>query len=181
MIVLSTEWDRMTESVYILLLYISATKGELFIKICESSSGHHCCAAGMAGSEYWVMQHTGSWASLDIECRLESEPYSHLVILDSRAESNCIIKYLMDEYGGAQKRYAIGLKSPDEYRGVYEWRGTDAPPEFTNWAAGYPKDNPYVYMTVGVSGSAQNGRWADTTANDLNLFGICERNKESKV
>ena len=108
-----------------LLLPFLCTHGEYFVNICESSSGHHCCAPGMETSEYWVMKHTGSWASLDIECRLESEPYSHLVMLETRGESDCIVKYLTDEYGEAQKKYAIGLKSPDEYRGVYEWRGSE--------------------------------------------------------
>ena len=157
------------------LLYF--TNAEQFINICESSSGHHCCSPGMLESEYWVMQHTGSWSSLDIECRLENEPHSHLVIFENRGENDCLVKYLMDEYGGAQQRYAIGLKSPDEYRGVYEWRGTDATPEFTNWATGAPQDKPFVFITVGTTGSAQNGRWGDTTASDFNLFGICERNK----
>ena len=130
----------------------------------------------MNESEYWIMQHTGTWNNLDIECRLESDPYSHLVILDNRGENDCLIKYLTDEYGDAQKRFAIGLKSPDEYRGVYEWRGTDATPEFTNWATNYPRDNPYVFVTIGT-GAAQNGKWGDTTANDNNLYGICERTK----
>ena len=171
---MSVRYSVMKYSLIMSLLPL--TSGELFINVCESSSGHHCCSPGMAGSEYWVMQHTGSWASMDIECRLESEPHSHLVIFENRGESDCMVKYLTDEYGGVQKRYAIGLKSPDEYRGVYEWKGRDTTPEFTNWATGFPTDNPFVFMTVG-EGAAQNGRWQDTTANDYQLFGICERNK----
>ena len=153
-------------------LPLLCTHGEYFVAICESYSGHHCCAPpGLETSEYW--------SSLDIECRLESEPYSHLVMLETRGESDCIVKYLTDEYGEAQKKYAIGLKSPNEYRGVYEWRGADvlkAMPEGTIWAANYPRDSPYVFMTVGT-GAAQNGRWADTSASDYSLYGICERTK----
>ena len=70
-----------------------------------------------------------------------------------------------DEYRDTHKRFAIVLKSPDEYRGVYEWRGTDDTPAFTNWATNYPKDNPYVFMTVGTR-AAQNGKWGDTTSTD---------------
>jgi hypothetical protein len=145
----------MNVSIVFLLFLFLCIRGELFINICESSSGHHCCSPGMESSEYWIMKHTGTWSNLEIECRLESDPYSHLVILDNRGENDCLIKYLTDEYGDAQKRFAIGLKSLDEYRGVYEWRGTDATPEFTNWATNYPRDNPY----------------------DNNLYGICERTK----
>ena len=123
------------------------------------------------------MQNQGTWAALDIECRLESLPNSQLVVFENRAENDCLIKYLTDEYrGDAQKKYAIGLKGPYDYRGVYEWRtNTAATPTFTNWVYGYPKDRAYVYMTVGV-GAAQNGKWTDTTSSDT-MYGICERSK----
>merc|ERR1712037_73549 len=132
----------------------------------------------MENSEYWVMQNLGTWTELDIECRLESFN-SYLAVFQNRAENDCLIKYLTWEYrGDAQKKYAIGLKSPDDYKGVYEWR-TDEDSEktinFTKWASGFPKDNTYVYMTVGV-GSGQNGRWTDTTGTEK-IYGICERSK----
>merc|ERR1712215_504055 len=99
-----------------------------------------------ANAELWVNKHTGTWRSLEQECYLDSYPYSHLVTLDTRGKNDCLIKYLQDEYGGPWKRYAIGLKSPDAYRGVYEWREDNKTLDFVNWANSFPKDNPYVYM-----------------------------------
>ena len=131
----------------------------------------------MESSEYWIMQNLGTWSELDIECRLESTN-SYLAVFQNRGENDCLIKYLTDEYrGDTQKKYAIGLKSPDDYRGVYEWRSDTVAEQtlaFTNWASGFPKDNPYVYMTVGV-GAPQNGKWTDTSTEKI--YGICERSK----
>ena len=46
-----------------------------------------------------------------------------LLVLDDIAEMNCIIKYLMDEFPSQPAtKYAIGLQTPDQYKGVYEWR-----------------------------------------------------------
>ena len=131
----------------------------------------------MENSEYWIMQNLGTWAALDIECRLKSLPNSQQVVFENRAENDCLIKYLTDEYRGeAQKKYAIGLKGDYDYKGVYEWRtDTDVTPTFTNWVSGYPRDQAYVYMTAGV-GAAQNGKWTDTKSSDL-MYGICERSK----
>ena len=78
---------------------------------------------------------------LDIECKLESPPFSQLVVLENRGKNDCLIKYIHDEYrGDYQHKFAIGLKSPDEYHGVYEWRGTDATPDFINWASNFLTD-----------------------------------------
>ena len=48
---------------------------------------------------------------------------TQLLVLDDIAEMNCIIKYLMDEFPSQPAtKYAIGLQTPDQYKGVYEWR-----------------------------------------------------------
>ena len=148
-----------------------------FVNICNDSSGNNCCAEGMKNHDYWIMQTTGTWSEMDIECRLESPPNSKLVVFENRGENDCLIKYLMDEYRGqTQTKYAIGLKSDDDYKGVYEWRNDNhSTPTFTNWASGYPKDNTYVFMTVG-EGAGQNGKWTDTTGTEK-VYGICERSK----
>ena len=168
---------KMTPRLLLLLLPILSTRGANFVDICTDSSGNKCCAEGMENSGYWVMQTTGSWTEMDIECRLESSPNSKLVVFENRAENDCLIKYLTDEYRGDAKRmYAIGLKSPDDYKGVYEWRAdSNVTLTFENWATGYPKDNAYVYMSVGV-GATQNGKWTDTTS-ATKIYGICERSK----
>ena len=167
----------MTSHLLLLLVPILSTHGANFVDICTDSSGNKCCAEGMDSSEYWIMQSLGTWTEQDIECRLESSPNSKLVVFENRAENDCLIKYLTDEYrGDAQRKYAIGLKSPDDYKGVYEWRtNTVITPTFTNKVYGYPNDQSYVYMTVGV-GAAQNGKWTDTTSSNT-MYGICERSK----
>ena len=164
----------MSPLVILLLFPIFSIHGENFVDICADSSGNECCATGMENSEYWIMQHSGTWSELDFECRLETD--SQLVVFENRGENDCLIKYLEDEYrGDAQKKFAIGLKSPDEYRGVYEWGRNDNYTEFTNWANNMPTDKPCVYMTVG-EGAPQNGKWTDTTCNQF-MYGICERTK----
>ena len=167
----------MTSHLLLLLVPILSTQGANFVDICTDSSGNKCCAEGMDSSDYWIMQSLGTWTEQDIECRLESSPNSKLVVFENRAENDCLIKYLTDEYrGDALRKYAIGLKSPDDYKGVYEWRAdANVTPTFTNWVSGYPKDQAYVYMTAGV-GAAQNGKWTDTTSSEK-IYGICERSK----
>jgi hypothetical protein len=68
-------------------------------------------------------------------------------VLDSHRESDCIVKYIIEEYEPtAVTNFAIGLKSTD-FAGprIYEWDYTDnqnqtthddddaATPSFTNW------------------------------------------------
>ena len=39
-------------------------------------------------------------------------------MFDDLAEMNCVLKYLIDEYPNrAATKYAIGLQSPDDYKG----------------------------------------------------------------
>eukprot|EP00092_Neocalanus_flemingeri_P057832 GFUD01068807.1.p1 GENE.GFUD01068807.1~~GFUD01068807.1.p1 ORF type:complete len:167 (-),score=50.30 GFUD01068807.1:38-538(-) len=160
----------------ILLFPILSSHAAEFVDICNDSSGNKCCAPGMNTSDYWIMQHTGTWTDMDIECRLELPPFSQLVVFENRGENDCLNKYIQDEYkGDSQKKFAIGLKSPDAYKGVYEWRRDDASPEFTNWANTFPSDKPCVYMTVG-QGVAQSGRWGDGVCTQI-VYGICERSK----
>ena len=127
--------------------------------------------------------------------RVEDSPNSDLVVFDDLVEMNCVLKYLIDEFPDqATTKYAIGLQSPDDYKGnkvfnikvgkvklnykgVYEWRvrPKDLTPTFTNWANGYPTDQKCVSMTVGI-GASQNGRWTDGhCTTETTLFAICEK------
>ena len=39
-------------------------------------------------------------------------------MFDDLSEMNCVLKYLIDEYPNrAATKYAIGLQSPDDYKG----------------------------------------------------------------
>ena len=115
-----------------------------------------------------------------VYCRVEDSPKTHLVVFENRAEMNCIIKYIIDEYSDQNAtNYAIGLESPDDYLGVYEWRSVEAgqeTPTFTNWASGRPQDQKCVSMVVGV-GAPQSGVWVDGNCdwNNGTMFGICEK------
>merc|ERR1712059_8984 len=159
-----------------------------FINICDDSSGNKCCAEkGMANVEgipnlYWIMTYPRPWYDLDTQCRLEE---GRLVVLESRREQDCMVKYIIDEYKGDPARsYAIGLKTPDGYKGVYEWSHVDntdpnfdaATPAFENWAPGYPKGNPCVVMSIG-SEATISGLWNDGNCESTNLYGICEKVK----
>jgi len=151
-----------------------------FVNICNSSSGGKCCAPGMENSEYWIMKQDLNWHDLDLECRVEDPPTTHLAVFENRAEMNCLIKFIIDEYPSENAtNYAIGLESPDDYLGVYEWRSVEdgqETPTFTNWASGHPQDQRCVSMVVGV-GAKQTGVWVDGDCNRNNgtMFGICEK------
>ena len=108
--------------------------------------------------------------------RIEHPNQTNLVVLETRAEQDCLVKFITDEFHspGAVK-YAIGLQSPDHYRGVYQWRPLEQSPSFTNWASGSPSNKKCVQMTVG-NGATQNGMWTDVSCQmEKNLYGICER------
>merc|ERR1711890_223158 len=83
------------------------SQAQLFVDICEESSGHRCCAEnGMKGHKYWIMGNIPStWERLDMECNIEG---GKLLILESRRENDCIVKYILDEYKGEPvKSFAI--------------------------------------------------------------------------
>ena len=171
-----------------LLLMVSASFGQNFVDICNDSSGNECCASeGMDGHTYWVMQSSGTWSSLDIECRIQKTG-ARLAVFETRRENDCMIKYLLDEYrGGATKNYAIGLKALDNYAGVYEWHRVDnsapdfaATLSFTNWATSAPAGKDCVYISVG-DGDAKNGMWQDVECSGSNLYGICEYEATDKT
>lgn len=131
----------------------------------------------MEFSQYWIMKMPMNWVDLELECRIEEAPNTQLVVFETRAEMDCLIKYLTDEYPDqAVAKYAIGLQEPDEYKGVYEWRsGGKQTPSFTNWANTAPSDKKCVTMEVGV-GAIQNGKWTDVECTTgATFFGICER------
>merc|ERR1712203_900625 len=79
-----------------------------FVDICGSASGNYCCAEGMENSLYWFMSLQGSWLDLDIRCRLEYPNQTHLVVLETRAELDCLLKFITDEFRGPSVvKYAI--------------------------------------------------------------------------
>ena len=91
-----------------LFLIVSSSFGQNFVDICNDSSGNECCASeGMEDHTYWVMQSSGSWSSLDIECRIQKTG-ARLAVFETRRENDCMIKYLLDEYRG---RTVIALDS----------------------------------------------------------------------
>ena len=107
---------------------------------------------------------------------MEHPNQTSLVVLESRAEQDCLIKFITDEFQSAVPvKYALGLQSPDHYRGVYQWRPDDLSLTFTNWGSGSPSNKACVHMTVGP-GVTQNGVWSDVSCHaDTKLHGICER------
>ena len=100
-------------------LFYPLVCGVIFVDICQSDSGHKCCdsEAGMEFSQYWIMRMPMSWVDQELECRIEEAPNTQLVVFETRAEMDCLIKYLTDEFPDqAAAKYAIGLQEPDEYR-----------------------------------------------------------------
>merc|ERR1712126_288485 len=112
-------------SVFLLSAILLQCEAQYFANICEESSGHRCCAEeGMQGHTYWIMGNIPStWQQLDQQCYNEG---GKLLVLESRREKDCIVKYILDEYkGDPVKSFAIGLKTPENYKGVYEWKHVD--------------------------------------------------------
>merc|ERR1712179_541802 len=132
---------------------------------------------------YWIMTETlATWDDLDIICGVEK---GRLVVIESRRENDCIVKYIMDEYkGDPVKSFAIGLKTPQNYKGVYEWKHVDnsdpnfdaATPTIENWA---PTSPTGAYCTVMDIGSAApiSGLWKDVDCITTKFYGICEKVK----
>ena len=104
---------------------------------------------------------SGSWHELDIQCRMEKDG-ARLAVFESRRENDCVTKYIIDEYEDVTAhQYAIGtaklvycfpqlssvssgIKVDDVYKGVYEWNRVDtsidnqdaATLTFSNWVPG---------------------------------------------
>ena len=110
---------RRTISVVTFLFYPLLVSCVNFVDVCQSDSGHKCCdsEAGMEFSQYWIMRMPMTWVDLELECRIEDTPNTQLVVFETRAEMDCLIKYLTDEFPDqTAAKYAIGLQEPDEYR-----------------------------------------------------------------
>merc|ERR1712243_51223 len=175
-----------TISYRMLLLMLSAVliqcEAQYFVNICEESSGHKCCAeTGMKDHTYWIMGDLPStWERLDMQCNIEG---GKLLVLESRRENDCIVKYILDEYKGEPvKSFAIGLKTPQNYKGVYEWRRVDngknpdaATPTFENWAPAAPTGKYCVVMNIGTAAPI-SGLWKDVDCGSA-VYGICEKDK----
>ena len=101
---------------------------ETWKEICTEDSGNKCCTdpgQGMADAgaadgdpavnhQYWIIRRqgrqetsniliawllniAGSWTSHDIDCRLEKTG-AKLAVFESKRESDCVTKYLIEEY-----------------------------------------------------------------------------------
>jgi len=169
---------------------------ETWKEICTEDSGNKCCTdlgQGMADAgataddpavnhQYWINRRQGSWTSHDIDCRLEKTG-AKLAVFESRRESDCVTKYLIEEYDDpAGQQYAIGMKVDETFKGVYEWHRVDATTDnkaaatltFTNWVPSAPTGQDCVAMTAGAD-DLNNGRWTDVDCDTSNtLYGICE-------
>ena len=104
---------------------------------------------------------------------------SKLASFETRAEQDCLTKYLHDKYPGDIHPWAIGLRSTYTYHGVYEWNPDKATPTFTNWYVGYPQGLECVAMSMQAP---LYGQWADGSCLDRaflgqELYAICERTK----
>jgi len=167
-------------SVFLLSAILLQCEAQYFANICEESSGHRCCAEkGMQGHTYWIMGNIPStWQQLDQQCYNEG---GKLLVLESRRENDCIVKYILDEYkGDPVKSFAIGLKTPENYKGVYEWKHVDnaqkadaATPTFENWAPTAPTGKYCVVMDIGTAAPI-NGLWKDVDCGSA-VYGICEK------
>ena len=130
------------------------------------------------------MQYSGSWKDLDMQCRLETlagKFTTRLVIIENQRENDCLVKYISDEYhGDPVKTYAIGLKTADTYKGVYEWsrvpRGTndDMTTRFTNWSPVSPLGKACAAMDLGDSATI-SGLWRDVDCTTTKMLAICEK------
>ena len=129
-------------------------------------------------------QSTGSWQSLDTECRLEgggSTELTRLVVIEDQVENDCLVKYIQDEFGDSTaKTYAIGVKMSDQYKGVYEWNHvTDDEHKntlkFNNWAAAEPTGKTCATMDI-AEGLVTSGLWkgADCSTPST-IYAICEK------
>jgi len=115
-----------------------------------------------------------------MQCNIEG---GKLLVLESRRENDCIVKYILDEYKGEPvKSFAIGLKTPQNYKGVYEWRHVDngknpdaATPTFENWAPAAPTGKYCVVMNIGTAAPI-SGLWKDVDCGSA-VYGICEKDK----
>merc|ERR1719220_105671 len=164
-----------------------------------------CCATGMfsidgtgavAYHKYVIYDYfsegptgTDSWNRWKDSCKSDG---GKLLVLENRAEMNCIIKYMVDQYSyGSTARtdlFAIGLHAQSRFPGVYEWDGLetaydsaahtgladDATPSFTNWKDGSTPsgDNACVVMSLGNTGVV--GGWETVACNADTYYAICE-------
>ena len=95
------------------------------------------------------------------------------MILEDQEEWACVSHYIDDYYQHSARRYAIGLKSEENYEGIYWWQyrdGSTEIPDYTVWASSHPRDEPCVSMEV------DGGQWIDGDCyEDRGIFAICEK------
>lgn len=175
----------------LILSFLSCSHGETWVDICKDSAGHEYCdreGGGMGDTAsrhlYWIMKTPGSWADLDLYCRIERTG-AKLAVLETRRENDCLIKYLLDKYEDpTSQMFAIGLKTETSFTGIYQWDRVDVAPDdqdaatlsFTNWLPvwfGSPLGNKCVAMMAGLN-EAGNGRWKDIDCDMTSLYGVCE-------
>ena len=91
----------------------------------------------------------------------------------------CVSHYIDDYYQPSYTKYAIGLKSEENYEGIYQWQYRDGQteiPDYSVWASSHPSNEPCVSMEIGI-GADRNGAWIDGDCREEDLFAICERKK----
>ena len=91
----------------------------------------------------------------------------------------CVSHYIDDRYQHSARKYAIGLKSEENYEGIYQWQYRDGQteiPDYSVWASSHPSNEPCVSMEIGI-GVDRNGAWIDGDCLEENIFAICERKK----
>ena len=73
------------------------------------------------------------------------------MILEDQEEWACVSHYIDDHYQESAKRYAIGLRSEENYEGIYWWQyrdGSTEIPDYTVWASSHPRDPVSVWRSA---------------------------------
>merc|ERR1712037_788969 len=126
-----------------------------------------------------------TWDNWNLICRtsVEGGRTGKVVVLESRAELDCLIEYMNNEFDDpiAPRKYTLGPKGQTTQNvGIFKWQGVDASINFdaaTNWKTGSPTGGPCPYMEIGQT-SAVNGLWwalvGSGDCNKAQMLGICE-------
>merc|ERR1711997_506269 len=177
---------------FLVLTLICAVQGT-FIDICANPHAEvsdACCngstSVGTSVGKIWVMKNEDTFATHDLDCKLEGLGNSRLLAINSILENDCILQYLHGEYPSTStsKQYYIQLQDK-EVEGVWEWKdepsAEDGTPQKTaaiqHWAPGFPQGGetkPCVVFNFGdVSGAHPAGFWENVECSTM-AEAICE-------
>merc|ERR1711988_438773 len=153
-----------TFSLYVFLVASLSLSRGAWVDICQyqDSFGSKCCSPSMEQSEYLVVDFSEPWDLQQNICNARDST-SRLATLEDIEEWACVSHYLDDKYHLSARKYAIGLRSAENYEGVYKWQykgGDTEIPSYNVWADSHPRDMPCVSMEVGT-GADRNGAWID--------------------